>query len=122
MGVRERTPAVCVTFGVDRLRMPVQSDLLLTVLLLLLLPRLPVATVQTYQGAVDMLDSVYVKTGGTEKCFSSSGSGHASGETIQLRQVSTTFCRAPGCGPQLTAASSGSAGCAASSQIVTAHC
>jgi hypothetical protein len=50
-------------------------------LLLLLLP-------QTYQGALDMLENVYVKTGGTSKCFGSDGGGHGSGKIIQLKQVS----------------------------------
>jgi hypothetical protein len=30
----------------------------------------------------------YIKTGGTDKCFSGSGGGHASGAQIKLRQVS----------------------------------
>lgn len=30
----------------------------------------------------------YIKTGGTDKCFSGSSSGHASGAQIELRQVS----------------------------------
>jgi len=30
----------------------------------------------------------YVKTGGTDKCFSGSGGGHASGSQIELRQIS----------------------------------
>lgn len=34
-----------------------------------------------------MLENVYIKTGGTSKCFSSD-SGHGSGKMIQLYQVS----------------------------------
>ncbi|KAF6257204.1 ligand-gated ion channel-domain-containing protein [Scenedesmus sp. NREL 46B-D3] len=47
-----------------------------------------IVRLQTYQGALDMLENVYVKTGGTSKCFSSDGGGHGSGKTIQLSQVS----------------------------------
>lgn len=43
---------------------------------------------QTYQGALDMLENVYIKTGGTGKCFSSDSSGHGSGKMIQLYQLS----------------------------------
>ncbi|WIA44152.1 hypothetical protein OEZ86_010489 [Tetradesmus obliquus] len=47
-----------------------------------------IVRLQTYQGALDMLENVYVKTGGTSKCFSSDGGGHGSGKMIQLYQVS----------------------------------
>lgn len=43
---------------------------------------------QTYQGALDMLENVYVKTGGTSACFGDSGGGHSSGKMISLYQVS----------------------------------
>ncbi|KAF8061162.1 eif3g-a [Scenedesmus sp. PABB004] len=44
---------------------------------------------ETYQGALDMLASVYVTTGGTAKCFSSGGGGgHGTGKAIHLNQVS----------------------------------
>jgi hypothetical protein len=33
-----------------------------------------------------MLESVYIKTGGTDKCFGSDSGGHGSGETINLTQ------------------------------------
>jgi hypothetical protein len=38
-----------------------------------------------------MLENVYVKTGGTSKCFSSDGGGHGSGKMIQLAQVSGAY-------------------------------
>jgi hypothetical protein len=38
-----------------------------------------------------MLENVYVKTGGTSKCFSSDGGGHGSGKMIQLYQVSGVY-------------------------------
>lgn len=41
---------------------------------------------QTYQGALDMLENVYIKTGGTSKCFGTDSGGHGSGETIALEQ------------------------------------
>lgn len=50
----------------------------------------------TYQGALDMLESVYISGAGTEKCFGSDSSGHGSGETIELRQ-GACMCR---CGEQ----------------------
>lgn len=33
-----------------------------------------------------MLENVYIKTGGTDKCFGSNSGGHGSGEMIELRQ------------------------------------
>ncbi|GBF87369.1 hypothetical protein Rsub_00080 [Raphidocelis subcapitata] len=44
-----------------------------------------IVRLQTQQGA---LENTYIKTGGTDKCFSGSGGGHASGAQIKLRQVS----------------------------------
>lgn len=44
------------------------------------------AALQTQQGALDMLENVYIKTGGTQKCFGSSG-GHGSGNQVEFRQV-----------------------------------
>jgi hypothetical protein len=44
------------------------------------------ALLQTYQGALDMLENVYIKTGGTDKCFGSNAGGHDSREMIELRQ------------------------------------
>lgn len=47
---------------------------------------------QTYQGALDMLENVYIKTAGTEKCFGSDSGGHGSGETISLEQGEVAHC------------------------------
>jgi hypothetical protein len=47
---------------------------------------------QTYQGALDMLENVYIKTGGTDKCFGSNSGGHGSGEMIELRQGVLWLC------------------------------
>jgi hypothetical protein len=49
---------------------------------------------QTYQGALDMLENVYIKTGGTDKCFGSDAGGHGSGETIALQQGALSSCPA----------------------------
>jgi len=53
----------------------------------LLCLQLVLLLLQTYQGALDMLENVYIKTGGTDKCFGSGDAGgHGSGESIELRQ------------------------------------
>lgn len=44
--------------------------------------------VQTQQGALDMLENVYVKAGGTGKCLHGGGDGHGSPNQISLSQVS----------------------------------
>jgi hypothetical protein len=47
---------------------------------------------QTYQGALDMLENVYIKTGGTDKCFGSDSGGHGSDDTIRLTQGVNQIC------------------------------
>lgn len=72
-----RRPAHSVFRDVDVTCLPQTS--------LAMIPVTAVAS-QTYQGALDMLESVYIKTGGASKCFGSDSGGHGSGVTIELTQ------------------------------------
>lgn len=52
------------------------------------------------QGALDMLDNTYIRTGGTDRCFKSHAGGHGGGSQITLTQVAGLWCVHAGVRPR----------------------